>query len=194
MNLRRRSSAAALATAAVLALGGCAPAGSDRPPSPRAAAPTSAMTSPNPLPSRPMTLAIRSIGITDAAIDPLGTLGDGSQEVPSDPRRVGWWKHGALLGASGSIALVGHTKSRGGGVFDKLGQLSPGDTVDVTSADSQRWGFTVESVEEVDVDDFAAIADSVYRTTGPSVLTLMTCGDFDGHEFDSTVVVRATSR
>ena len=139
-------------------------------------------------------LAIRSIGITDAQIDSLGTLGDGSQEVPSDPRRVGWWKHGALLGESGSVALVGHTKSRGGGVFDKLSQLSPGDTVEVSSADSQRWEFAVESVEEVAVDDFGTIADSVYRTTGPSVLTLMTCGDFDGHEFEPTVVVRATPR
>jgi hypothetical protein len=47
-------------------------------------------------------------------------------------------------------------------------------------------------VRTVPVEQFRRIAQAVYRTSGPTSLVLMTCGDYDGSDFRSTVVVVAT--
>ncbi len=51
--------------------------------------------------------------------------------------------------------------------------------------------FRVTEVEDVPVEDFATVADEIYRADGPSGLVLMTCGDWNGEAFESTVIVRA---
>jgi len=87
--------------------------------------------------------------------------------------------------------LVGHTKSTGGGVFNRLGELERGDTIEVVTA-TRTWRYQVTEVRAVEVDQFDDIAADTYRTSGTPTLTLMTCGDFDGAAYTSTIVASAT--
>lgn len=192
MTPARRITAGLLTAAVLTTLGGCstddrAAVGAAKPVVTAAtAAPT---TSAAPQTEPPTRLRLPTIDV-DAPIDPVKTQSDGSQGVPDDPKRVGWWSPGARPGEDGSVALVGHTKSTGGGVFDQLDDLDPGDVVEVVSA-ARTWRYRVTEVQAVPVDQFDKFAADIYRTSGTPALTLMTCGDFDGNAFTSTVIVTA---
>jgi len=121
---------------------------------------------------------------------PVGTAADNSQEVPSDPTVTGWWRDGSRPGESGNTVIVGHTKSRGAGVFDALGKLREGDSIALDTG-GPRLTYAVTETSTIPVDQFGTVADSIYRRSGRSGLVLLTCGDFDGREFDSTVIVHA---
>ena len=58
---------------------------------------------------------------------------------------------------------------------DYLSVLTPGDRI-------EKW---------TEVADFAAESDRIYRETGPSGLVLMTCGDWNGTRFETTVITYA---
>ena len=77
--------------------------------------------------------------------------------------------------------------------LDVTGELAAGDRVSVAGRrDGERAAFVVRAVRTVPVEQFRRIAQAVYRTSGPTSLVLMTCGDYDGSDFRSTVVVVAT--
>ena len=120
----------------------------------------------------------------------LGTADDGAQEVPKSLDETAWWRHGSKPGEAGNTVIVGHTSSRSHGVFDDLGDLRRGDRI-VIRAKTGRAAYTVTETDEVAVEDFDTVADDIYRKTGPSGLVLMTCGDWDGRDYDTTVIVRA---
>lgn len=170
--------------AVLLGSGGCAP--SAGPADARAADSTLDTTA---APSAPVRVRIATIDV-DASVVPLGTATDLTQEVPDDPMVVGWWEPGARPGQAGSVPLVGHTSSSGTAVFDELHTLTPGDVVEIESTVGAHR-YRVEQVDELPVEAFDTVAADVYRTTGPPALVLMTCGDWDGDRFASTVVVRA---
>lgn len=139
----------------------------------------------------PARIAIDAIGVTAPVIG-LGRAENGAQEVPEALDVTGWWQDGSTVGGQGSAAIVGHTSSTGGAVFDRLGELEPGDRVRVDGDDGERTDFVVRRVETVPVEDFAEVAARVYGGKGRGLLALMTCGDFDGSEFRSTVIAWAT--
>ena len=126
----------------------------------------------------------------DAKVLALGKAEDGSQEVPKALDDTGWWRHGSKPGEPGNTVIVGHTASKADGVFDDLGTLRRGDLIAVRARDGAR-NYRVTDTEEVAVENFASASDSIYRETGPSGLVLLTCGDWDGSDFDTTVIVRA---
>ena len=89
----------------------------------------------------PAELDIPSIGVA-AVVAPVGTVMApapflGGQMVPTfavppDGSSVGWWADGPLIGAPGMAILLGHTQVGGGyAVFNRLGELHPGDQVTV---------------------------------------------------------------
>jgi LPXTG-site transpeptidase (sortase) family protein len=117
-------------------------------------------------------------------------MADGSQEVPTSVEDVGWWKHGSPPAGAGSAVLVGHAYSRGDGVFDDLERLQAGDTI-MVSGTTGTADFVVEQTTTVPVQQFEDVADDIYRTAGQPQLIVMTCGDFDGSDYQSTVIVRA---
>ncbi|WP_286689548.1 class F sortase [Aeromicrobium sp. REDSEA-S38_B2] len=162
---------------------------------PTSAAPSaSASSAPPDEPSgfTPARVRIPTIDV-DAPVVGLGTGDDGAQEVPERLDVTGWWRDGAQVDGPGSAAIVGHTASRGTAVFDRLGELAAGDRVSVAGRrDGERAAFVVRAVRTVPVEQFRRIAQAVYRTSGPTSLVLMTCGDYDGSDFRSTVVVVAT--
>jgi Sortase domain len=78
----------------------------------------------------------------------------------------------------------------GPAVFFRLGDLAPGDTIDVTRADRSVATFTVYRVAEYAKDAFPTM--TVYGDTPRAELRLITCGgDFDpatGSYLDNIVI------
>ncbi|MGJ9422413.1 class F sortase [Aeromicrobium sp. CF3.5] len=137
----------------------------------------------------PDRLEIASLRI-DAPVASVGTLPNNAQEVPTALDETGWWRDGSQPGAQGNAVIVGHTASDDDGVFDRLVDIGEGDEIIVSGTKGSR-AFDVVQTDVIPVDDFASVAADVYKTTGPSGLVLMTCGDWNGTEFETTVIVHA---
>ncbi|WP_159541967.1 class F sortase [Aeromicrobium sp. 9AM] len=172
---------------------------SDDQPEPKAR-PTATRTNPTAWPStatpkvvkpigEPTQLVIRGIGV-DAKVLPVGTTAKGAQEVPASLHDTGWWKDGQQPGQPGNAVIVGHTASKADGVFDELSDLGKGDRLTVKGRDGTLT-YRITSEKEIKVADFAAESDQIYRETGASGLVLMTCGDWNGSRFETTVIAYA---
>jgi LPXTG-site transpeptidase (sortase) family protein len=141
---------------------------------------------------RPSTVALPALGVR-AEVDPIDVAG-GTLTPPADPRRVGWWAGGARPGtARGTAVVTGHTVHDGGGAFDRLDELAPGDRVVVASA-AQQVRYEVASVRVLSRAELARRHRSVFRQDGPGRLVLVTCEDWDGTAYRSNVVVVARQR
>lgn len=115
----------------------------------------------------------------------------GALTPPSNPRKVGWWTGGALPGARlGSAVITGHTVHAGGGAFDNLEKLQPGDAVGVTTARGQL-GYRVTSVTTYRKQTLAKNAARIFDQTVPGRLVLITCEDWNGKVYLSNAVVIA---
>jgi sortase (surface protein transpeptidase) len=184
-----------LAGAAVLVLDRPEPAAPPAPP-PSAAVPL-ADPAPTARPlrrSRPVTLEIPRIGVS-ATIMTLGKNPDGSLEVPplSRVHEAGWYRLGPAPGSTGPAVIAGHVDTLDGpGVFYRIGELRPGDTVRITRKDGRRVTFQVDSLESVPKDRFPT--EKVYGRTRHPGLRLITCGgafDQAGRHYLDNVVVYA---
>jgi len=125
-----------------------------------------------------------------ARVLPIDVVG-GVLTPPDDPTTVGWWREGALAGsASGTVVLTGHTVHDGGGAMDDLEQIQPRERVLLTV----RGTAVVYRVTRVVVLSKQALADraqALFGQQGPERLVLVTCEDWNGHEYESNVVVTA---
>jgi LPXTG-site transpeptidase (sortase) family protein len=167
---------------------------------PVAAPHASASTTPTPKMTAPVTAVIKPVGIptrvvipdvkVDAAVLQVGTTKAGAQDVPNSLTATGWWKDGQQPGQSGNAVIVGHTASKADGVFDHLSDVKNGDLVTVRGKQG-KVTYRVTSELELKVEKFAGESDKIYRETGPSGLVLMTCGDWNGKRFETTVIVYA---
>jgi sortase (surface protein transpeptidase) len=140
----------------------------------------------------PVSIAIPDINLTSSLV-PVGTLADGSVDVPADPSIAGWFSPGPRPGERGPAVIMGHVDSlTGPGVFFHLAELSIGSTVTVTSADGPR-SFVVQAVERFPKDTFPTAR--VYGAVPEPALRLITCGGtFDrstGHYRDNVIVFLA---
>jgi len=115
----------------------------------------------------------------------------GSLTPPSNPQKLGWWSDGAQPGARlGSAVITGHTVHTGGGAFDNLNQLQPGDAVGVTTSRGQL-SYRVTSVTTYRKQTLAKNAARVFDQTVPGRLVLITCEDWNGKVYLSNTVVIA---
>jgi hypothetical protein len=150
--------------------------------------------------SAPAHLALPSLGISSSlgparGLNPDGTVDDAPLTGPT--WSLPWWyDDGASPGQSGSAVILGHVDSalgQGGvGVFFRLGDVRPGQTIDVTLANHTTTHWTVISVRLYSDGLFPDAL--VYDRSGPPVLRLVTCGgafDWSTHEYESSVVVTA---
>lgn len=138
----------------------------------------------------PERLEIDAIDV-DASVEPVGITPDGGQEVPHFIDTVGWWREGVVPGAAGNAVIVGHTASAADGVFDRLGELEPGAEIRVAGPDGTVT-FVVDRTRAVTPEQFRRASASIYRGDGPGGLVLLTCGDWNGREFETTTVVTAS--
>ncbi|GAA1676421.1 hypothetical protein GCM10009745_19570 [Kribbella yunnanensis] len=136
-----------------------------------------------------MRLSIPRLRVS-AAVQGISTR-QGALTPPSNPRKVGWWNGGALPGARrGSAVIAGHTVHAGGGAFDNLEQLQPGDAVGVSTARGQL-GYRVTSVTTYRKQSFARNATRILDQSVPGRLVLITCEDWNGKVYLSNAVVIA---
>ncbi len=142
---------------------------------------------------RPARIAIPAIGV-DAEMADLGIAADGSIEVPGIAAQAGWLDTTPAPGQQGPAVVAGHVDSATGpAVFYRLGALSPGDQIEVTSRSGATSTFTVDGVRTYAQDDFPT--GEVYGPVPGPALRLITCGgDYvaaDGG-YQSNVVVYAS--
>ncbi len=139
----------------------------------------------------PYSLRIPRIGV-EAPVVAIQSNEDRVLLPPRDPGLAGWWSDGAAPGApEGSAVVVGHTVRAGGGVFDDMGDLRGGDTIEVEGADDALT-YRVESVEVISKGDFARLAEQIFSQSGPGRLVVITCDDWDGTAWRSNIVTVAT--
>ncbi|MEV2239163.1 class F sortase [Micromonospora sp. NPDC049891] len=170
-----------------------------RPPQPDgAAAPHLTVPAPSlpPLPRAvPVEVRIPTIDVR-APLVAVAADGAGALEVPplDRPGVAGWYRPGVSPGETGNAVLVGHVDSPAGpAVFFHLGQLRPGDTIEVVRTDTRVVRFAVDGVEAYPKDRFPT--DLVYGPAETAGLRLITCGgrfDRDDGEYVDNVIVFAT--
>ncbi len=140
----------------------------------------------------PTGVRIGSIGV-DAEVVELGLTPDGGLDVPADFDQTGWYSAGPEPGEPGAAVIVGHVDDwQGPAVFFRLGELTPGDGIEVHHADGTTTSFVVEAVETHDKDEFPS--ERVYVETDEALLRLITCGgafDASARSYESNVVVFA---
>lgn len=106
---------------------------------------------------------------------------------PHDPGVVGWWSEGAQVGSeTGSAILVGHSVRSGGGVFDDVDELEPGETVEVAGLT-----YSVASVETLAQDELPARAEELFDQTVAGRIVIVTCNDWDGTTWRSNTIAIA---
>jgi LPXTG-site transpeptidase (sortase) family protein len=127
-----------------------------------------------------------------APIVPIEIAPDGVLDPPEDVREVGWWKRSAQPGAtSGQTLITGHTVHTGGGVMNLLGDLRPGALIQIATAvgtvdykATKVFVYTKAEVSEHKQELF-----SQNREDGR--LVLVTCTGWNGHEYESNIIVFA---
>jgi LPXTG-site transpeptidase (sortase) family protein len=143
--------------------------------------------------SVPAVIDIPSIG-AHAQVVPLGEDDGGAMQAPIDPDTVGWYSLGIGIGTPGNALLDGHVDWGGRlRVFGWLGQLAPGDTVQITDTAGNVLSYSVTWTRLYDAN--IAPVDQIFEQTGDEQVTLITCGgafDQSAHMYVSRWVVRAT--
>lgn len=188
------------ATAAVLALTGCAATEPEQRPDPSASVAPIAAPSADSAPSgaedrpevavRPSRIVIPAIEVDTDVMD-LGLDQGGALEVPPAGFPAGWYTGSPAPGELGPAIVAGHVDWKGKpGVFFRLAELSPGDEVAADRSDGATAVFRVTSVERYEKSAFPTAA--VYGDIDHPGLRLITCGgefDTEARSYrDNTVV------
>jgi len=121
----------------------------------------------------PTRVRIPRIGV-DSSLVRLALDVRGALQAPTVFDRAGWYAGGTAPGDVGPAVIAGHVDSvAGAAVFFRLGELRPGDRVEVSRGGG--WiGFQVVSVSRYPKDQFPTAA--VYGPTPDPQLRLITCG------------------
>lgn len=177
------------------------PASADRPsdaPAARAVTATpagdGAVRRAEPLPVRHVTadpdrIVVPGLGV-DAPVVPVSATG-GVLTPPADPTVIGWWAAGARPGASvGTAILTGHTVSSGGGAFDDLDRMHPGQRLRI-GAGRSALDYVVRSVTVYPKQSLAEHAGAIFDQDVPGRVALVTCEDWNGSAYLSNAVVIA---
>jgi LPXTG-site transpeptidase (sortase) family protein len=144
---------------------------------------------PRPAPGVPLRLLVPSLHV-DAPVIPISAPG-GVLLPPGDPQTLGWWSAGARPGAAtGGALITGHTVHTGGGAFDDLDTMKPGEVVRVRTP-SGTLDYAVSQVTIYRKSTLARDAERIFSQTVPGRLVLITCEDWNGTDYDSNAVVVA---
>ena len=145
-------------------------------------------------PAVPVGLAIPALEV-DARVEAVGRTATGEMGIPSRAERTAWYQLGAVPGQEGTSVIAGHinTAKDGPGVFANLGDLRPGDQVQVTDSDGITHTFDVQRVERYPYDD--APLGEIFGFQPGAHLNLITCtGSWikDARSYTERLVVYTT--
>lgn len=138
----------------------------------------------------PARFQIPAIGV-DALVEVKGLDSNSVMETPSGPAVITWYDFSARPGDNGNAVFAGHLDYAGVGpaVLWRLGNLQPGDLIEVSDADGTTFQYQVATVQS-----HPAILDAagIVASNGTPMITIITCsGDFDhvARAYDQRVVV-----
>jgi sortase (surface protein transpeptidase) len=140
--------------------------------------------------SPPTRIVVPALDV-DVPLTALGQQTDGTMQVPTDARTVGWYTRAPTPGSLGPAVLAGHVDyKKKPGTFNRLTDLKPGNTISVDRRDGSIAMFAVTKVERYAKNRFPT--NAVYGAINRAGLRLITCGgNFDataGHYEDNIVV------
>lgn len=147
--------------------------------------------------SLPVSVAIPAVGL-HADIMKVGLSNSGAIEVPplNQALKAGWYDGGPTPGEAGPAVIDGHVDSsevpQNRAAFYELGDVRPGEVVEVTRADHSVAQFTVDSVESAGKSHFPT--KKVYGGVPYAALRLITCGgpfNTNVHSYEDNVIVYA---
>lgn len=129
--------------------------------------------------SEPVRLSIPAAGITTDFSEPLYVEDNGEIEVPDSFTTVGYYGYGPTPGELGPAVVLGHVDSyQGPAVFWTLGQVNPGDLIEIERADGEIAVFAVTRLERHLQSGFPT--EQVYGDIDHAGLRLITCsGTYD---------------
>lgn len=141
-------------------------------------------------PGAPMRIRLPTLKVA-APVVPIAMSGR-ILDPPRDYREVGWWNASAKPGdPDGQTVITGHTVHTGGASMNRLGELEKADLVDVvTKRGTMR--YVVTEVVVLTKERLAARAQGIFgQDRGRGRLVLITCTDWDGHDYRRNIVVFA---
>ena len=154
---------------------------------PPAPAPFSLKSSP------PVSVHASTVGISSSLVQ-VGLNKDHTIEVPTSYTQAAWYRFGPTPGALGPAVIIGHVDSyQGPGVFFNLGDMRPGEVIDVTRADHSDAQFRVDAINSYPKNLFPT--EAVYGPINYAGLRLITCGGTFNEKtknYESNTVVFAT--
>lgn len=135
-------------------------------------------------------LVIGAIGV-DAAVEIKSLDGDGVMQTASAPDIVSWYDFSSQPVDGGNVVFAGHLDYAGYGpaVFWRLGELQPGNVIEVYQQDGTIVTYVVTSVRPFAATDDAS---AVVASTGRPTITLITCNgvfDSDNRAYDERLVI-----
>jgi len=145
-------------------------------------------------PSPPVSIDIAAINL-HAPLGSVGLAPDGTIGVPApgpDYDVPGWYRYSPTPGALGPAVIIGHldTLHTGPSVFFRLGELTPGQRIEVRRADGRIAVFQITAIAAYAKRLFPT--GEVFGDLGYAGLRLITCGGpiepATGHYRDNTVV------
>lgn len=116
----------------------------------------------------------------------------GALAVPSNVRRLGWWRDGAAPGdIYGTTLIAGHVDSKvqGAGAFKQLYRAKAGMRIRVTTSDGRVRQYRVTTTRRILKESLPA---NIFTQRGAAKLVLVTCGgpfnSRTGHYRDNIIV------
>lgn len=148
---------------------------------------------PDPSRGTPVRLTIPRLNV-DAEVRPVELEGE-TLSPPEDVSVVGWWRGGAQPGdRRGTVVLTGHSWRGGDGVFDDLGELRPGDRLEVTTS-AGLIEYAVGTVGTYTHAQLSAAAERLFSQESAPRAVVTTCADYrDGAYHGTTVVIASPAR
>lgn len=121
----------------------------------------------------PVRLTIPAIDV-DTSVVPTGASANDIMEAPSSIADVGWYRFGVFPGDTGSALVTGHVDGKNGepGVFARLNELKPKDTITIDDEDGNQAHFTVRETWSYEPNVKTA---ELFNQGGGSHLVLITC-------------------
>ena len=126
----------------------------------------------------PRYLSIKSLGINNARILPMGVKSNGELATPSNIFDVGWYDASGKPGQGGTLVIDGHN---GGphvyGVFKELPSLAIGALVTVERGDGEIFRYEVVENVEIPLDKSDDYMTSAVKSpkVGTESITLISC-------------------
>ncbi|MCC6943433.1 MAG: class F sortase [Thermomicrobiales bacterium] len=145
----------------------------------------------------PVAIRIESVDI-DAPVEQQQII-DGVMLDPSGPFVVSWYQETGRLGEDNNMVMAGHLDywDVGEAVFYNIGQVEPGDIIQVLGKDDQIYEFEIDWVKNFTVGELTpeVIQSEIVGPTNVETITLITCGgpfDYQAGEYQERMVVRGT--